>query len=168
MTAWPEVVTLTSTPNGGTTGDGQITSGSTTLTSASAAFTAANVPAGTPVFVVGAGANGANLITTATYASATSLTLAASANTTVTGVVIVWGTDNSAAIANAIGAIGGAGGSLLLPPGAYVIGSASTVTSPSNVQVTFQEGAILAPFGQTVTLNGRVTAHSTQHIFGGA
>jgi hypothetical protein len=154
--------------NGGTAHDGIISSlQPTILTSAAAGFTAANVPSGTPFLVAGAGANGTNLVTTATFATSTTVTLAASGSP-VSGAAFVWGTDDSLAIATAITALSTAGGALLFPPGVYAVGSASMVTVPSNVQVTFEEGATLAPSGQTVAINGRVTGHPTQQIFGGS
>jgi hypothetical protein len=156
---------------GGTTNDGSISASSMnsmkTLTSELAGFTAATVPSGTPILVVGAGPDGSNLVTTATYASSTTVTLAQAASTPVSGATIVWGPDDSQAIANAISAMSAAGGAVVFPPGVYVVGTAAPVTAPSNVRVTFEEGAMIAAFGTTVTLNGRIAAHPTQQIFGG-
>jgi hypothetical protein len=69
---------------GATQTDGAITSGQAILTSAAGAFTSADV--GQPITVQGAGAAGADLNTTVlSYQSATQVTLAANAGTTVTG-----------------------------------------------------------------------------------
>jgi polygalacturonase len=81
-------------------------------------------------------------------------------------------TDDSTAITNAMNAIPASGGTLLFPAGKAGSSTAnyfitSSVTIPSNVHVHFEEGAILAPSGATATLNGRVSAHPTQQIFGG-
>ena len=73
----------TAVPDGRTVTDGDITTGTATLTSATAAFTAGDV--GVQVIVVGAGVAGADLVTTVlTFTNATTVTLAASASTTVT------------------------------------------------------------------------------------
>jgi hypothetical protein len=63
--------------------DGAVTASGTTFTSASSNFSPGI--SAQPVVIYGAGASGAPLVTTATYASATTLTLAAAASTTVTG-----------------------------------------------------------------------------------
>jgi hypothetical protein len=68
---------------GATAADGTVSSGSAAFTSASGAFTAADV--GQPITVKGAGASGADLNTTiSAYTSATAVTLAANAGTSVT------------------------------------------------------------------------------------
>ncbi len=69
---------------GATATDGTITSGQATFSSASGAFTSADV--GQPITVKGAGASGADLNTTiSAYTSATAVTLTANAGTTVSG-----------------------------------------------------------------------------------
>lgn len=73
----------TAVPNGRTVSDGAITATASILSSLTAAFTSADV--GLAVCVVGAGAAGADLVTTvATYTDATHVVLAAAASTTVT------------------------------------------------------------------------------------
>ncbi|CAN7647734.1 right-handed parallel beta-helix repeat-containing protein [Paraburkholderia terricola] len=80
--------------------DGSIASGTAAFSSASAAFTAADV--GKAVIVTGAGASGAALTTTITaYVSAGQVTLGANASTTVSGAKSYYGTDDSAAFAKA-------------------------------------------------------------------
>jgi lysophospholipase L1-like esterase len=79
--------------------DGVMTSGSAAYSSATAAFTSADV--GKLINVMGAGASGAMLSTTiATFASATSVTLTASASTTVSAAQTEWGTDNTTCLNN--------------------------------------------------------------------
>jgi hypothetical protein len=83
--------------------DAFIASASHQLTSASAAFTAADV--GKTMYVVGAGAAGADLFTTiATFTNATTVQLTATAGTTVTTKGAVYHTDDTAAIAAAYAA----------------------------------------------------------------
>jgi len=75
---------------GANVSDAAINSAATALTSASNPFTAADV--GADVVVKGAGAAGADLVTTiAAYVSAGAVTLAAAAGTTVTGASCSWG-----------------------------------------------------------------------------
>jgi hypothetical protein len=76
-------------------------------------------------------------------------------------------TDDSTAIKDAYNSIPSGGGSILFPPGMYAV-TGQSLAIPSYVQVMFEEGAILSPSGGcTVTINGPVTAHPMQHIFGG-
>jgi hypothetical protein len=71
--------------------DAAITASDATLTSATAAFTAGDV--GKAVTVVGAGANGARLVTTiASYTNSTTVELTATASTTVTNAWVTIGT----------------------------------------------------------------------------
>ena len=74
---------------GATITDGAITSGAAVLTSASALFLAAD--AGRAIIVRGAGAAGADLVTTIlTFTSTSNVTLSANAGTTVTGASAIW------------------------------------------------------------------------------
>ncbi|HEY6021626.1 MAG TPA: hypothetical protein VIY48_17685 [Candidatus Paceibacterota bacterium] len=84
--------------------DGAMTAASAVLTSASGQFTAADV--GKLIMVKGAGPTGVtNLVTTIqTFTSATSVTLAAAATTTVTGAYVLWATDDTAAFTAATNA----------------------------------------------------------------
>ncbi len=69
--------------------DGAITSGAAILTSATGAFTAGDQ--GRAIIVRGAGASGADLVTTIlTYTNATTVTLNTNAGTTVTGAGVLW------------------------------------------------------------------------------
>lgn len=96
--------------NYGAVGDGKAvadvatTSGSPTITSASAGWTAADV--GKHIMVHGGldAAGGPLISTILTVNSATSVTLAANATRTGTGLPTAWGTDDTAAINNAVNA----------------------------------------------------------------
>jgi len=101
--------------------DAAITSGQSTLTSSSAAFTTADV--GRAVVVAGAGSGGGTMSFTITaVSSGTTATLNRSATTTVSGAVARIGTDNSKTIQAAINAVSAAGGgTVYLPPGKYPI-----------------------------------------------
>lgn len=84
--------------------DGAMTSGSATLTSATAGFTMADV--GKVIQIKGAAASGVtSLVTTIqAYTNSTTVTLAASASTTVSSAQVLWGSDDTAAIQAAINA----------------------------------------------------------------
>ncbi len=69
--------------------DGAITASAAILTSASAPFTSGDV--GRAIIVRGAGASGADLVTTIlSFTNSGSVTLAANASTTVTGASVIW------------------------------------------------------------------------------
>jgi hypothetical protein len=81
--------------------DGAITAGQAALTSATAQFTQADV--GKRINVIGAGAAGACLTTTIlTVTDATHVVLAANAGTTVSAAGVVYGTDDGAALQDAL------------------------------------------------------------------
>jgi hypothetical protein len=83
--------------------DAAISSGGTTLTSATANFQTSHV--GKFIRVVGAGAAGADLVTTiASRTNTTTVVLAASASTTVSGATAFWGTNSTTAFQAAIDA----------------------------------------------------------------
>lgn len=117
--------------NGKAVGDGAMSSSvnTTTLTSATAGFTAADV--GKVIIVNGAGAAGVPLSTTiSTFTNATTVILAAAAATTVSNASVVWGTDDSAAINSAVSAAVTSGvnnyGEVFFPPGIYMVAAATT------------------------------------------
>jgi hypothetical protein len=157
--------------NGNAVFDGQMSSSTnpTHLTcSTSTPFTAADV--GKNIVIAGAGASGANLVTTiSTYTSSSVVILATACSVSVTGANVQYGTDDSQAIYNAYSSI--SSGALTFPPGNYFIGTAQNLSSPgipSTVQVQFEQGAILTPSTPNqVTINGQVGGHPTQQIFGG-
>jgi hypothetical protein len=83
--------------------DGFMSAGSATLTSATAGFTAEDV--GKKIAVTGAGVAGATLTgTIATRVSATEITISATASTTVLGMTVAYGSDDTTAIQNALNA----------------------------------------------------------------
>lgn len=113
--------------------DGAITSSTTTLTSAKAAFVAADV--GKIITVKGAGAAGVNLNTTiASINSGTSVELADAASTTVSSAVYWYGTqDESAAFASWLAALsddGNVTATGYVPPGQYAVSAAVVVGIP--------------------------------------
>jgi hypothetical protein len=114
--------------------DGVTTSGSTTVTSASGYFTQGDV--GKLIYIQGAGTAGALLATTiAGVTSSTSITIGTAAAASLTSRKILWGTDDSTAIAAAIAATTGVqtgnrgsynpgryGSIVYFPPGRYLHG----------------------------------------------
>lgn len=107
--------------------DAAITSGQATLTSATAAFTAADV--GKKASVLGAGAFGVALNTTiSSVTNGTTAVLAANAGTTVSGAVADIGTDDTAAIFAAIAA-----GPTFFPAGTYMV--LSTIDLPDKAHL---------------------------------
>lgn len=119
--------------DGRMTNDGAMTSGSATLTSASLAFTSGDV--GKVAVVYGAGASGVALVTTVSaYVSATQVTLAATASTTVTGVETTVGTNDQAGLQNALNALV-PGQTLKLAPNKHYLHSAVLVCSVARTTV---------------------------------
>lgn len=133
------------TGNGKVVGDGAMSSGSAVLTSATAAFTAADI--GKAISVKGAAATGVTtLVTTiASRQSATQVTLSAAnaSGGALSNAVIIWGTDDTAAIQAAVDAAEAylaAGHTLArvyFPAGAYVVAGALNNTKSGNGQIVF-------------------------------
>lgn len=100
--------------------DAAISSSSSTLTSATAGFTVADV--GKAIRVPYAGAAGVDLITTiAGFTNSTTVTLTAAASTTVSADTVVWGSDNTAAFQNALDSCHHyGGGTVWVPNGVYM------------------------------------------------
>ena len=100
--------------------DGEMTSGQALLTCASGPFVPED--AGKDIVVGGAGAAGAKLRTTvAAYVDSTQLTLAADAETTVTGAGVAWGTDCSAALQAALAEADARRGGSILVDGDFLL-----------------------------------------------
>jgi hypothetical protein len=125
--------------NGQYTADGAMSSGTTTLTSATANFQPTDT--GKRIIVYGAGAGGIHASGTLTYVSATQVTTSFTAGTTVSGAIIVWATDDTAAVAAASLAAGG-NQNLYFPYGIYIVntGSASPISSLNGNRV-YGDGA---------------------------
>lgn len=116
--------------------DAAVSSGTTALTSVNANFTSGVT--GKTMRVFGAGAAGADLITTVTYVSESQVTLGVAASTTVSGAVIEWGHDDTASIQAAIDACNAyGGGTVYFPAGVYLIAGA-LVTSVDSVNPNAQ------------------------------
>lgn len=114
--------------------DGAITTGTAAFTSATATFTTADV--GKTITISGAGAAGIMHVTTiSAYVSATAVTLAANAGTTVSGKLFGFGTNDSGAFTTAINAMNAQpnGGVVYVPPGIY--GFATEVVHKLNVVI---------------------------------
>jgi hypothetical protein len=106
--------------------DGAMTTGSPILTSGTARFKSADV--GKIIHVTGAGAVGAVLTTTIlAYVNATTITLAANASTTVSTKMVIYGTDDTAAIQAAIDTAFTTGPkTVFLPRGIFLLSSVPT------------------------------------------
>jgi len=116
-----------------------ITSGAATLTTATGSFEVADV--GKFIRVRGAGVAGADLVTTIlARASATSITLAANASTTVVSAQGVYGTDNTSAIQTAVTAAYNSGSqkTVYIPAGRYLC----NILSYSGVKILGARGLI--------------------------
>lgn len=125
-------------------GDGAMSSGSATLTSATASFTAADQ--GKAISVKGAAATGVTtLVTTiSTVNSSTSVTLASTnaSGGALSNAVVIWGTDDTAAIQAAIDAAESylsthTYAQVYFPPRAFVVAGALKSTKHGNGQLIF-------------------------------
>lgn len=102
------------------TSGGSVTAGSTAFTAGNVTFASTDV--GKVMTVQGAGASGGVLSTTiAAYLAPSAVMLADAAQTTVTGAAFAYGHDDTAAIVAAIAAAAPRGGTVLAPPGTYMI-----------------------------------------------
>jgi hypothetical protein len=118
-----------------------MTNGSAVLNCSDGAFVSSDAGSAKVIEVKGAGASGKVLRTSIVgYTSASTVTLAASASTTISGVRSVYGTDDTAAWAAALSAA--AGKTLLFPAGvkSLITASVSTMTLASGTTV-MGEGA---------------------------
>ncbi|MCX4778167.1 hypothetical protein [Streptomyces sp. NBC_01264] len=125
--------------------DGAISSGTAILTCASGPFTAASQPVGKYVIVKGAAANGVTSLVTTIISrqSNTQVTLAANAATTVTGALVIWGTDNTDAIQDAVDAAeaylaaGATYAQVYTPPQPHLIAGPLNNSKSGNGQIVF-------------------------------
>ena len=141
--------------------DGAMTSGSAVLTSSSAVFTSADV--GKSISVYGAATSGYTLLTTiASFQSTTQVTLAATANLTVSGAQFGYGTNDTTALSNATAAISTKSGKLYIPNGIYFNNNPITIGNYSSVTGESELGAIL--FNNGITIAGNGTSVSTLGI----
>lgn len=153
--AAPWVFDVTATAYGAV-GDGQVvadgamSSGSTTLTSATAGFTVDDE--GKAISVKGAAATGVTtLVTTiATYVSPTQVTLSAAnaSGGAVSSAIVIWGTDDTAAIqaattaAEAYLTAGSTYAQVYFPPRPYIVAGALNNTKSGNGQIVFGPVAV--------------------------
>lgn len=121
LTAIDFVKTCGAVADGKVVADAAISSGSAVLTSATGLFTAGDVLK--PIVVAGAGTGGADLRTTiASRQSATQVTLAANASTTVSAFGAMWGTDNGPALQTALDTLATrGGGEITIGPGKFFV-----------------------------------------------
>ena len=145
--AWVFDVTATAygaVGDGQIVGDGAMSSGSAVLTSATAAFVAGDV--GKAISVKGAAATGVTtLVTTiASRQSATQVTLsvANASGGALSNAVVIWGTDDTAAIQAAVDAAETylathAYAQVYFPPRAYIVAGALNNTKSGNGQIVF-------------------------------
>jgi hypothetical protein len=132
--------------------DGAMTSGSAVLTCASGPFTAASQPVGKYVIVKGAAANGVTSLVTTIISrqSNTQVTLASNAATTVSGALVVWGTDNTDAIQDAVDAAeaylatGNSYAQVYTPPKPFLIAGPLNNSKSGNGQIVFGVYAVTA------------------------
>ncbi|MFE2324607.1 hypothetical protein ACFXD5_11930 [Streptomyces sp. NPDC059385] len=129
--------------NGQVVNDGAMTATSATLTSATANFQPGDV--GKAISVKGAAVTGVTTLVTTISAriSATQVTLAAQAATTVTNAVVIWGTDDTAAIQAAVDAAeaylatGKTYAQVYFPPRPYVVAGPLSAAKSGNGQIVF-------------------------------
>jgi hypothetical protein len=127
----PSVNDMGALPDFQSVSDANISASAKTLTSASGLFDEDDV--NQVVSVAGAGAAGADLITTiASYTSSTEVELVDAASTTVSTVDACWGTDNTTALQAAINEAARRGVVLRLHFGKYLTGA---LTIPSNLHL---------------------------------
>jgi hypothetical protein len=144
--------------------DAAVTASGTTLTSASAGFTSASV--GMIGVIMGAGALNGSIgtplaFTITGYTNATTVTISATATTTVSGAVCYFGTDDAAAIQSAITACA-SGQTVFLPNAVFMLSTSLSVTKPMRLTgdgatiVTTNSAAI--DFGNTYISAGSSTS----------
>lgn len=115
--------------DGRTVGDAVTTANSATVTSATAAFTAADVDKVITIGAIPQGSTGAQSMalntTILSYTSPTQVTLSANATRTCTGSQVVWGTNDTAAVQAAMNVpnIFGVQTCVYAPAGTYLIGT---------------------------------------------
>lgn len=133
---------LTAPPtSSGANPPGTNTTGSTTLTTTTSPGPFTSAMTGRSVLVRGAGVSGGDLWATATYVSATQLTLSVAASATVSGATLyVLTTDDYPALTAVMAAVSAAGGGeILIPAGVYLI---NCVNSGNGAQFTPVNGGV--------------------------
>jgi hypothetical protein len=134
--------------DGGYITDGSLAAGGSVLSSPSQSFTWGGLAAGQAVHIPGAGAGGAMLHTTIASVSTApaSVTLAApnASGTSLTGVEVHVGTDNTAALAAAITAAIAAGGRLSCPPAACFVTNTQTLTADGLHELDLNHSRLLS------------------------
>jgi hypothetical protein len=120
--------------------DGAITAGSSTLSSATAAFTPADV--GKTIMVAKAGASRANLRTAVlAYVNATTVTVSARADSSVRNTVVIMGTLDTSALISALREGAGRIAAVHFPDGGYLVDDELVLAD--NQTVTLSAGTII-------------------------
>lgn len=134
--------------NGKIVNDGAMTSATATLTSSTASFSSSDV--GKVISVNGAGASGVPLTTTIlSFGSSTSVTLNASASTTVSSARVVYGTDDTSAIQACHDAMpSSSGAKMYIPAGVYCITGNISITK-SNLDIELNPNAYVIAVART-------------------
>lgn len=137
------------------TGNCSITSGAAALTVSGAAFAAGDV--GKAITLPGAGASGAALVTTiSAYTSATQVTLAANASTTLSSSsqTVTYGTDNKTAIQNALNQGIASGQAVYIPAGRYYVSGALSASISTATETTQHFSLLGAGMAQSFLVFG--------------
>jgi hypothetical protein len=159
--------------DGRTVTDGAMTSGSAVVTSATAAFTAADVGKFISVRGANTAVGGETLVgTIATYISATQVTASIAANATVSSKRVVWGTIDTLAIQAALDAVAAARrGVVYLPVGIYLIDAQLLLSGVSDddpirgATVCGEKGATLWAADVNIPYTGGVTGSLLASIY---
>lgn len=144
--------------------DGAISIGTAIFTSATAGFTSADV--GKVIRVNGAGAAGITLETTISgFTNSTTVTLTANASTTVTGATTFYGTDDTAAIQNAINTYAisvaiRAYSCLLIPNRIFITTSTLTVPAFANLCMNGAGASIVSDSLGSIIQPSRTTTNA--------
>lgn len=161
--------------NNGLVGDGKavtdaVTNGTTTLTSATANFTSADV--GKAIAVRAGGAAGATLVTTiSSVTNSTTIVMAAAAGVSSTGLEATYGTDNTSALNTLISGTPTNGATLFFPAGVYCFTGQVTFTAK---RITFEGAGYAMSGGGATPLSGASSvltylgSGSGNFLYGGA
>lgn len=148
-----------------TVSDGAITSGLAVLTSATAGFTAADV--GKTINVFGAGAAGATLSTTIVgFTNSTTVTLTATASSTVTNKKVVYGTDDTTVLNNVLAKASNNPCTVLMPRGKTFFISLPLVMY-SNTQLDARGATIIESSGSNCNMLNNLGFTATKDVSDG-
>ena len=144
--------------------DAVATSADATVTSASASFTSGDI--GKYVLLVKSDNSAKQITTIASINSGTSIELAATATFSGTGCRLLYGTDDTAAIQDAIDAAEAAGGGVVYFPGQHCIAGALQDTSRSNSQLVLPIIDCVDSKQMTIVLKGKCPPPTGYSVIG--